>query len=59
MFRSRTVHAIVRVPAGFSAATDTFFREAADGNLGDQRIEWTTSPTLDASYRWLSNPASR
>lgn len=53
LFRTRAVHAVVRIPPGFSSAAEKFFEAKGQDDLGDDRIEWTTSPTLDASYRWF------
>lgn len=53
LFRSGTAKAVVRIPAGFSENARAFFNDPAAPEFGPNKIEWSTSPTLDASFRWF------
>jgi ABC-type multidrug transport system permease subunit len=53
LFRSGTARAAVRIPAGFSDDARAFFDQPGALEFGPHKIEWQTSPSLDASYRWF------
>lgn len=53
LFRTGEARAVIRIPEGFSEDARAFLEQSAAREFGENRIEWETSPTLDASYRGL------
>ena len=53
LFRSDLARAVVRIPDGFSRATEEYLRAAGSEPFGPSKIGWEASPALDAPYRWL------
>lgn len=53
LFRSGVARAVVRIPAGFSEDARAFFDDGEALDFGPNKIEWKTSPTLDAAFRWF------
>ena len=51
LYRLDEVRAYVRVPLGFSDGIEELVQSSGEELLDAERLEWSVSPTLDASYR--------